>query len=276
MFKGNRILSITAGLTLIVAFAVGGYILGFGLGEQSGEHQANTDTYAKHAQDEIKRTCGRLNGAAYTECIIGVVETTNEHKRSESDLTAQRNMARWALWMLLATIAIAIVTAFGVYYVWRTLSVTREIGEAQVRAYLFIDGAKVTPRVEKDHVFWDLNVTFKNSGQSPARNIEAEASLWTPHISVKSIIPDIASSGSVTRGLIVSQIPDDVYFFPESDTKVIFRASIRVRFQDVFETQGRFTEVTAEFFASFDLIGGETHDLSPMGKGAGIAPPIGN
>jgi hypothetical protein len=163
MSKSDRIPAIAAGLTLIVTFAIGGYILGFGLGQQSGEREANSDTYARHAQDEINSACAGLDGTAQTECIVRVVEATNEHKRSESDLNAQRNMAKWALLMLLATLAMAATTVFGVYYVWRTLLTTREIGEAQVRAYVYVTNVKISVTSNA------LKVEFTNLGNSPGK-----------------------------------------------------------------------------------------------------------
>jgi CHASE3 domain sensor protein len=64
-----------------------------------------------------------------------VVETANEHERAEDDLNAQRNMAKWALFMLLATVAMAITTVFGVYYVWRTLNATQEMSADQAKVW---------------------------------------------------------------------------------------------------------------------------------------------
>lgn len=144
MIDGKRLTWIFSSLALVTAFVLGSYYLGHGLGEQLGERQANTDAYARHAQDEINKTCSTLIGVAQMECIARVIETTNEHERAEYDLSAQRNMDRWAALMLVATVLMTIVTALGVYFVWRTLTATRtmaedtrEIGEAQVRAYAF-------------------------------------------------------------------------------------------------------------------------------------------
>ena len=172
MPDSNRSSIFAAGIALIVGFAFAGYILGFGLGEQSGEYQSNTDTYARHAQDEIGRTCAGLDGTAQTKCIVRVVEATNEHNRSESDLKAQRNMAKWALLMLVATVAMAITTAFGVYYVWRTLNITREIGEKQVRANVAYSTYEV---IDMSHTSYEadtgIRLVFKNFGASPAREL---------------------------------------------------------------------------------------------------------
>ncbi|WCE67989.1 hypothetical protein PL335_06480 [Sulfitobacter faviae] len=171
MIERNGFAMIAGGLALIVAFAVGGYILGFGLGEQSGEYEANADTYARHAQDEINSACAGLDATAQTECIVRVVEATNEHKRAESNLKAQRDMARLALWMLAVTIVMAIVTAGGVYYVWQTINVTREIGEAQVRAYQSVKGIEILESNDKTRM--GIILSAGNDGQSPALDSDA-------------------------------------------------------------------------------------------------------
>lgn len=143
--------------------AIGGYILGYGLGEQSGERQAHSDTYARHAAEHIEQSCSMLDGSAQTECIVRVVEATNEQERAQDDLNAQKNMARWALLMLVATVAMAFVTAGGVYYVWRTLQTTREIGEAQVRSYIYPSCSTEQINIEAN----TISIEFQNYGNSP-------------------------------------------------------------------------------------------------------------
>jgi hypothetical protein len=174
MFKGRRFTEFAlGGLALLVAFSIGGYILGFSLGEQAGEQEANTNAYARHAQDEIDSACAGLNGVAQTECIVRVVEATNEHQRSEQDLNAQKEMARWALAMLIVTALMAFVTALGVYYIWRTLLATQRmardtgrIGEAQVRAHMCPSQFYAVKAVGEERD--DLIVVWKNMGATPA------------------------------------------------------------------------------------------------------------
>lgn len=266
MLKRHWIAATTAGLALLIAFSVGGYILGWGLGVDAGEYQANTDTYTKHAADEIESACTSGDALADTECIVRVIEATNEHKRAERDLIAQRNMARWALLMLIATVAMAVITGGGVYYVWRTLKVTREIGEAQVRAYLSVKDARVTPNVDGPRVMWNFKVSLKNAGQSPARKIEAIASLRGNHVGVTRVIPDIESGGTDEVSLRVSQAPNDIQWAYNSDTKVFLHVSVCVRFQDVFAGERGITEEIYDFFGVFDLVGGVEVTLSPAGR----------
>lgn len=154
---------------------MGGYILGFQLGEQSGEHDAHTQEYARHAAEEIEATCLGRGRAFEAECIARIIEAANEDKRAQSDLNAQRNMARWALLMLFATVAMAITTGWGVYYVWRTLGVTREVGQAQARAHLHFEIVDVNiDAIEIDgveHVRANFKGNICNTGNSPAHRI---------------------------------------------------------------------------------------------------------
>jgi hypothetical protein len=161
MFEGYWRTAIAAGLTLTAAFVIGGYILGYQLGEEAGKKDAHTKEYERHAADEIERTCLRLDPIAEAECIVRVINSAHEHKRAESDLIAQRNMARWALFMLISTVVMAAITGLGVYYVWRTLAITSDIGMAEVRAYIYDFGADI----EADNN--TIGVTFKNFGNSP-------------------------------------------------------------------------------------------------------------
>ncbi|WP_299800826.1 hypothetical protein [uncultured Ruegeria sp.] len=238
MRKCHRNYAITAGLTLIIAFSVGGYILGFGLGEQSGEHQANTDTYARHAQDEIDSTCAGLDGAAQTECIVRVVEATNQHERSESDLQAQRNMARWALLMLLATVAMAVITAFGVYYVWRTLQATqkmaadtREIGEAQVSAQLMPVDRLANLVNMGNGVSFSGKFKIRNVGSTPAYRVSVSATVdgFVKKEWAESTPYDIGPNEEAVAQIYGEGGPNSVV-----DADSGYKMSVHVRFDTVF------------------------------------------
>lgn len=109
------------------------------------------------------------DGVDIAKCASEIIEATNEHERSQGDLSAQTEIARWALYMLIATVGMAIITFACVVFVWQTLKVTREIGMAQVRAYVVPFGVRVLPKivngVTTNFLFQPI---FKNTGQSPA------------------------------------------------------------------------------------------------------------
>lgn len=172
-----------AGLSVALVFH-----LGWKNGNAEGEYEANTDTYAKHAQDEIEDCFALTDRSSVPECVRNVVKAQNEHERAEADLVAQTEMGLWALGMLVVTSAMAVVTGFGVYYVWKTLLATqrmaldaREIGEAQARAYIHFeiktveigipDGPYDSAKWASQNITVTVHGTLNNTGQSPARRI---------------------------------------------------------------------------------------------------------
>jgi hypothetical protein len=80
--------------------------------------------------------------------------------------------------MLLATVAMAVITAIGVYYVWRTLKATqdmardtRDIGQAQTRAYVSV--INVYGQRTPGGTGVQIVATIKNTGSSPALGMQA-------------------------------------------------------------------------------------------------------
>ena len=160
--------------------------------------------------------------------------------------------------MLLATVAMAIITAFGVYYVWRTLVATqkvaadtREIGEAQARAYIqvydvFVDNenlksGKLTGRIK-----------YRNAGQTPARKIRHELHIGcaTTISGSQIIVPDVnlppvlerggASDGDLAAGGVQEgnvqgdrSMPDGALEGIRAGQAVVFLRGW-VRYEDVF------------------------------------------
>ena len=266
MSKSYWIAAVALGLAVLSVVGWSIFQTGFSIGENAGEYQAKSSTYARHAKQEIGNTCAGLNGVAQTECIRNIIEATNQHKRSEGDLIAQRNMSRWALWMLIATALMAIVTAVGVYFVWQTLRDTRRIGEAQVRAYLTIENGTVTPQTgELDRVFWYIGFDIRNCGQSPAKRITAHASGDIFGADGHSALPDLAAGSKASTSIILTTKPDDLRFIDADQTKVIFKAHIMVQFSDVFAKTGDRTEVHADFVGVVRVVNDETSTLTNAG-----------
>jgi hypothetical protein len=114
-----------------------------------------------------------------------------EEWRSERDLEAQQEMARWALLMMIASFLSVGVTAVGVVFVKQTLdatraavneaenataaarntiNVTQDLGRRQLRAYIDIkNGAFRVGPAGKGRL--RVRVEFANFGQTPARDV---------------------------------------------------------------------------------------------------------
>jgi len=144
-------------------------------GKAASEHQNKSFV-------ECVSTSGLVDAPA---CLKKALYPPYEKSTEYYDLKAQQEMARWALLMLA-------VTAVGVLYVAVTLKeaasatlaaqdavrVTREMGEAQTRAYLGIETIQFTDfatgKIPK------CVCVLKNFGQSPASEVQYTSALyWT-------------------------------------------------------------------------------------------------
>jgi len=141
---------------------------------------------------------GLLAGVVLVAFLPGMpwsatVEPLGASPQEALDLAAQRSMASAAWFMVVITGASAIVGGAGLYLIFRTLKeakrsadaadkaveaslaaieTTREMGHAQVRAYVSISGCWLS-RSENGQL--TLKFVFRNSGQTPALNV------WTSY-----------------------------------------------------------------------------------------------
>ncbi|RWP72785.1 hypothetical protein [Mesorhizobium sp.] len=152
--------------------------------------RATKDYQTSRAYDETRRQleqrCAGLEGKEIFDCLKEQIETAREPSRSEEDVSAQKEMARWALWMLVVSGVVGFatlgITAIGLYYIRDTLAVTRRamldtrsIGQAQVRAYLSCTGGDFG--IEKN--WFTCRVHLVNKGQSPAFYVFLKAAVST-------------------------------------------------------------------------------------------------
>ena len=134
--------------------------------------------------DRIASACIGIVGPEFPECISNQLAAYEASKPADEDLRAQQDMALWALWMFIASCFTVLVTGVGIYYVRemleasrsanraavRAVEVTRDIGQAEVRAYLGIESLTFGVDNERN-VF--LRVSARNFGQSPAIKVQA-------------------------------------------------------------------------------------------------------
>ncbi|EAQ24335.1 hypothetical protein ROS217_08795 [Roseovarius sp. 217] len=178
------------------------------MGETKAKNAYHTSRYAAHATNQIEQSCLISDLSNFSKCVAEIINSTNEDQRAQDDLEAQTEMALWAFWMLVATVIVALITGLGVIFVWQTLKATqrmatdtREIGQAQTRAYLSITGAKYFRNGRpgrEGHNY--VRLTIHNSGNSPARNVNlrvtdvrVEADISVDLFSKPKQIGDIAS-----------------------------------------------------------------------------------
>jgi hypothetical protein len=116
---------------------------------QNDYEKWSKSTYAHQnaaAQEAALRCSRTTKGAdALKACLVAEINAYQENKNTNQDLKAQRDMAWWAMWGFYLTLVSTVIGAIGLFFLWRSLkqtreaiSIDREVGHAQVRAYLSV------------------------------------------------------------------------------------------------------------------------------------------
>jgi hypothetical protein len=177
------------------------------VGNNSGGQSGSQVAQPAPQQDLIPALAGvqrSIDGIARAiDSVNANTNTDEDSQREKDDLLAQQEMAKWARLMFYAAAISTILTLAGVillgftlaYTKWTldeaknatkaalsavseaekttkaaeaSVNVTRDIGEAQVRAYVRIADAKLEFTTSDGHPL--IQIFAANSGQSPARN----------------------------------------------------------------------------------------------------------
>lgn len=196
------------------------------------EAQHYTAEYASESQESIEQCAALATGADIAECVSQVVTASREHQRGERDLRAQRDMAEWTGWLLVASGAGIWITLAGVIYVALTLQATRDavaaanrtadeakrIGEAQVRAYPSVVSVRIGGITNG---LPGITVNVKNSGSSPALRMKCWGRLMLTY--QEDALPQEAlpDGAVVQRNMVISVIShSQVYIAPNSEGDV--------------------------------------------------------
>lgn len=173
------------GAVAIVMAALWALVVAWHLGASSSYYSKQAQeaavTLDRDANQDIADTC--LYRPDFVECAKKVLQDSQEAQTDQHDLAAQRSMALWAGAMFWATVASVGATSIGIVLVRRTLDVNRaaveqakqangiakDIGEAQVRAYLSIE----EPSIGFDGQRPAFRMRLRNAGNSPAMFIRA-------------------------------------------------------------------------------------------------------
>ncbi|KPF93757.1 hypothetical protein IP81_00975 [Novosphingobium sp. AAP83] len=101
----------------------------FQIGAQKGRYEADSIGYAAYyhqdTQQQIAHCWSKAGGDAALECVNEAIESSHESKRSELELSAQRQMSEWAFWALVVSICSSLVTAIGTYLLYQQIILTR-------------------------------------------------------------------------------------------------------------------------------------------------------
>lgn len=157
------------------------WALGSVSGRQAEQALAEPHLHALAARDRAIRECGAVAAEARFDCLYARIEAGGAAARGDQDLVAQQRLARAAVYVAIAALALAAIGAAALWYLRQTLAAwrhavgeTRRIGEAQVRCYLGV--ARVVVDFNDHHVPV-VSCKIVNSGQSPALAMRWQAAL---------------------------------------------------------------------------------------------------
>jgi len=254
-----------------------GLIVGIGLAILAGIYFSPIE-YASQSVGQV----------GYTQ---GNADSTKEQDHGESEgiwwrwngplISSSDTLAQWIVAAL--TFGAIIVTGVGVYYVRRTLiqadetnkaavsaavaannanAIAEKMGQAQVRAYLTIDKIEVIPEPRAGRMFWNLEIFVYNSGQSPAKNIEARGTTNdqnTPYVAGGSKSIPSGKGGIVP--LIFSTAEDSLVWQDADESVAMVVLGIEISYQDVFMKGGERTTFAGTAVGAFTPVGGEMNEL---------------
>jgi hypothetical protein len=214
---------ISASIVAVALLAVAGLSIFWGYSKQVEYYRnadQNSSEYTRNTYAPEADRCIILPRESQSDCIAEASNKERTYRRDEQDLAAQKTSAVWAYLMGSAALIGMILSAFGVFLVWRTFSatresnlITREIGEAQVRAYIRVsiqgigDGAVI-----QNETCPAFELKMDNVGQTPAYKVR--------HIAFAGKLPKIFPHPC--RDLAVKH-PDshwvETSLFPRDDIK---------------------------------------------------------
>jgi hypothetical protein len=155
------------------------------------EHAQAYQSYTREAEaqqqeaaDGIARECAVAPPALLNECLREEIAAHQSRDTDNKDLEAQQEMAFWARWVVYVGFMGLPISMVGLAALVISLAQTRtairdtrEIGEAQTRAYLHVRSVQVGPQaLEPGNTIW-VRVECENTGNSPALNLEAVATI---------------------------------------------------------------------------------------------------
>lgn len=161
-----------AALTGAVIMLTIGLSIGGGLGYYEAQADGYAAQYPNETDQRVAECFDQAVGASAKKCTQDAIEAGRDDQRSEKDLGAQQQMAQWAYWLLLLTVAQSLLGIGGFIALLVTIQqgrdankITRETGRKQVRAYLGVTSVTMEDGDNGDPKFV---VNLSNNGVSPA------------------------------------------------------------------------------------------------------------
>ncbi len=276
MSKGDRnakpIPSIAIAVLLLTLFVLGTLAIWL-----SGEHGPKTvsnsyeaSKYTENAQNRVNATCLGLEGASMAECVIKIEQSERENHNTQKDIRAQRYMAVWGFVMAYAAIGTLGVATVGLVWIKATLdetreavraaddavTVTREIGEAQTRAYLAVKSIRwLCKPGEAD--FIRAECVIENFGQTPAFKCWVEFQVTA----VISPVGKISFETAVSALQPVPKMPGGSNSVHVKGDEIPIRAECKTQLGILDLIKGRSAVIFLRGWATYEDIFGREHRL---------------
>lgn len=154
------------------------------MGVDIGRDEVAAREHYETAKERTLAACVDTEPTALRECVVKAAEAAQSQSEARQDLYAQQDMSKWAFLMMIISGLTFLATLLGIVWIRDTLietrravkaaddavSVTREIGQTQIRAFVVISEPKFS--------LFNGNPMFRfvisNTGQSPARSVQIE------------------------------------------------------------------------------------------------------
>lgn len=155
------------------------------------ENQQRAEEAANKSYAKIAEECQVIaqSNPAFRDCLKEKALAYQKKESAEQDLKAQQHMAFWAMWTFIAGLGSAIVAmlgllalAYSIFQIRTSINNDREIGHAQVRAYVSVVPGQIEELFE---IGKKIPIEFKirNDGASPAKNLR--------HIAVVKVLSQV-------------------------------------------------------------------------------------
>ncbi len=250
------------------------------LHQSYAQYQANTEKNQNTARKSVEQVCSSI-GVIRPDCFVDAVEAYEKQKETNSDLQAQQDMAFWAKWVFILGAVQAVLSGFGLIYLVKSVrqagtaistatkanTITREMGEAQTRAYLSI--VKVQALFNFPAQKPVIRLTVRNTGKSPA--IEVTAAYKTRMQTKGNLTPEREPSSQLLTFHMGAEkdefdinLSEVVLSQPDGDPAshgIALYFDVLISYRTVFGTAANKTERDC-FFTG--CVGGNLHEIHQL------------
>lgn len=203
--------------TLIIGVVALIYATGLTFGIGAGRDELSSRELYQAEKDRAVYSCTALPPSSIPACLEEALEGAQAASDSRQDLFAQKDMARYSLWMVVAAFLSLGITAVGVYFVKRTLDATlvavedtsaatkamvrqNDLSEQAQRAWITTDIRPVMWSPERDEIEFTFDAVFRNIGKSTAE-FHAAWDRFHP------VVRDTVQEQAITKEVVGSGIP---------------------------------------------------------------------